>query len=232
MTGFRSTRQNLCDELLALFGPAPDSLEFLVADLERTGSTPDLATPQGRNVLLALCGSWPDLLVIDNLASLTGFNTKDPDPWRSVERFLLLLRRNRVAVLLVHHANKQGRQRGTSRREDLVDLVIAIRRPADYRPSEGARFELHFEKARGLYVAATDPVEARLSLSLDGRPQWSWRQAEAGELDRVAALLRDGLNPNQIARELGISKSKAYRLREQAAATDLQASTLTNRDSS
>ena len=34
--------------------------------------------------------------------------------------------------------------------------------------------------------------------------------------DSAAALLRDGLNPYQIARELGISKSKAYRLREQA----------------
>jgi len=32
----------------------------------------------------------------------------------------------------------------------------------------------------------------------------------------VAALLRQGFNPNQIARELGLSKSKAYRLREQA----------------
>jgi hypothetical protein len=34
----------------------------------------------------------------------------------------------------------------------------------------------------------------------------------------VTALLREGLNPNQIARELGFSKSKAYRLREQAEA--------------
>jgi hypothetical protein len=32
----------------------------------------------------------------------------------------------------------------------------------------------------------------------------------------VAALLKAGLNPNQVARELRISKSKNYRLREQA----------------
>jgi hypothetical protein len=41
---------------------------------------------------------------------------------------------------------------------------------------------------------------------------------DAQDLDRVIALLRDGLNPNQIARELGFSKSKAYRLRDQAEA--------------
>ena len=155
--------------------------------------------------------------MIDNLASLCGFKTKGPDPWRQLERFLLLLRPRKTAVLIVHHANKQGAQRGTSRREDLVDLVMAIRRPADYRPSEGARFELHFEKTRQLYGTAIDPLEARLAIGYDGLAQWSWSKAEAHELDRVAVLLRQGLNPNQIARELGISKSRAYRLREQMA---------------
>jgi hypothetical protein len=202
---------------LALFGPTPDNLEFLVADLERSGSIPDLGTPRGHRELLDLCNVFPDLLVIDNLASLCGFRTKDHDPWRKLERFLLMLRRIKTAVLIVHHANKQGRQRGTSRREDLVDLVMAIRRPADYRPSEGARFELHFEKTRQLYGTAIDPIEARLAVGYDGRGQWSWTKAEAHEFDRVATLLRQGLNPNQIARELGISKSKAYRLREQMA---------------
>jgi hypothetical protein len=115
----------------------------------------------------------------------------------------------------VDHANKQGLQRGTSRREDMLDLVMAIRRPADYRPSEGARFELHFGKTRSLYGTAIDPIEARLTVDADGRAQWSWSKAEAHEFDRVAALLRDGLNPNPVARELGISKSKAYRLRQQ-----------------
>jgi hypothetical protein len=128
-----------------------------------------------------------------------------------------MLRRTKRAVLIVHHANKRGLQRGTSRREDLVDLVMAIRRPSDYKPSEGARFELHFEKTRQLYGTAIDPIEARLAVGDDGRAHWSWTKAETHELDRVAALLRDGLNPNQIARELGISKSKAYRLREQMA---------------
>ncbi len=47
-----------------------------------------------------------------------------------------------------------------------------------------------------------------------GAMRWQWQPAQHGELDRFAALLRDGLNPNQIARELGISKSKSYRLRE------------------
>jgi hypothetical protein len=201
---------------LGLFGPVPDRLEFMLADLGTGAAIPDLGSIDGQSTLMAMLGRWPDLLVIDNLASLAGLRTKDPDPWRQMQHFLLILRRVRTAVLVVHHANKQGLQRGTSRREDIVDLVMAIRRPADYRSSEGARFELHFEKARSLHGTATDPIEARLAVDADGRAQWSWSQIEAHELNRVAALLREGLNPYQIARELGISKSKAYRLREQA----------------
>ena len=39
---------------------------------------------------------------------------------------------------------------------------MALRRPADYQPKDGARFELHFEKARGLYGEAAQPIEAKL----------------------------------------------------------------------
>ena len=205
---------------LAMFGPVPETLEFMLADLGTARATPDLGTQHGQLDLLELLqDAHTSLLVIDNLASLVGLRGKDPDPWRTVQRFLMMLRRHRTAVLVVHHANKQGHQRGTSRREDIVDLVMAIRRPPDYRPSEGARFELHFEKTRSLHGTAIEPIEARLTVDADGRAQWNWTRTEAQEFDRVAALLRDGLTPTQVARELGISKSKAYRLRQQLATT-------------
>ena len=117
-------------------------------------------------------------------------------------------------MLLVHHANKQGLQRGTNRREDVLDLVMALRRPADYQPKDGARFELHFEKARGLYGEAAQPIEAKLETDNLGVARWSWRPLHLGDLERVSALLKDGLSPLQIAQELGISRAKSYRLRK------------------
>ena len=68
--------------------------------------------------------------------------------------------RRTVAVLLVHHAGVNGRQRGTSRREDALDTVIALRRPADYSPEQGARFEVHIEKARTFAGEGALPFEA------------------------------------------------------------------------
>jgi hypothetical protein len=121
-----------------------------------------------------------------------------------------------MAVLVVHHAARGGAPRGPSHREDVFDLVMALRSPPGHRPRDGLHVELHYEKARGLHGAAVDPFEARMSTDRDGRTQWDWHPAGSAELRRVAALLERGLNPNQIARELGISKSKSYRLKDHA----------------
>ena len=46
----------------------------------------------------------------------------------------MVLRKAGRAVLMVHHANKQGLQRGSSRREDMLDLVMALHRPRGWKP--------------------------------------------------------------------------------------------------
>jgi putative DNA primase/helicase len=200
---------------LGRLGPTPDDLHFMMAGLDRRDFL-DLASIEGQIELCQHWGPTPELLVLDNLSSLVGYSSNNPDAWTDFQTWLLDLRRAGVAVLILHHANKKGLQRGTSRREDVLDMVLAMRRPTGYAPSEGARFELHFEKARGLVGDALEPIEARMHLDDEGRIVWDWGKAEDMELRQVAALLRDGWKPYQIARELGISKSKAYRLRQQA----------------
>ena len=60
----------------------------------------------------------------------------------------------------MHHAGKSGKQRRTSRKEDILNSVIALKRPPDYQASQGARFEVYYEKARDFCGADTDPLEA------------------------------------------------------------------------
>jgi KaiC/GvpD/RAD55 family RecA-like ATPase len=196
-------------ERLQLFGPPPPTLDFMLADMS-TGPSPDLATVEGQ---VRLMESWghPDLVVLDNLSSLAGFKTNDPDRWNDLQRFLMLQRRFGRAMLLIHHANKKGLQRGTNRREDVLDVVMSLRRPADYEPHQGARLEIHFEKARGLHGGAVVPIEARLEPA-----GWTWRKCETSDLDRTVSLLDDGLLPPAVARRLGFSVAKAYRLRDLA----------------
>jgi DNA-binding CsgD family transcriptional regulator len=200
---------------LLLLGAAPPTLEIMQAD-GHAGSLPDLGYLEGQCRLMMSWGH-PELVVLDNLSSLAGFTGGDHDCWGDLQRFLIRPRRFGRAMLLVHHANKKGGQRGTNRREDVLDLVMALRRPADYAPRQGARFEIHFEKARGLYGEAAQPIEARLETDIQGVARWHWRPAQESDLDRVVALLREGLTPYRAARELGLSQATTYRLRQRAA---------------
>ena len=72
-----------------------------------------------------------------------------------MRRFLAFQQSVGRAVVLVHHANRDGAMRGISRRADAMDLIMALRRPRDWQPADGARFELRLEKAR------TRPVPRR-----------------------------------------------------------------------
>jgi hypothetical protein len=117
-------------------------------------------------------------------------------------------------VLIVHHAGKGGEQRGTSRREDVLDTSISLRRPSDYLPTEGARFEVHFEKARGIHGERAKPFEAKLEIR-DGAMLWTIREIEDVNLARVKALLDDELSIRDIADETGLSKSTVHRLKKQ-----------------
>jgi putative DNA primase/helicase len=91
-----------------------------------------------------------ELLILDNLSTLTTIiRDNDADSWNPIQEWLLRLRRGGISVLIIHHAGKDGAQRGTSRREDILDTSISLRRPADYAGVEGARFEIHIEKGRG-----------------------------------------------------------------------------------
>src|SRR6185437_841893 len=131
-----------------------------------------------------------------------------------IQEWLLRLRRRGVSVLIVHHAGKGGEQRGTSRREDVLDTSISLRRPSDYAPTEGARFEVHFEKARGIHGDRAKPFEAKLE-TRDGANFWTIREIEDVNLSRVKPLLDDGLSIRDIADETGLSKSTVHRLKKQ-----------------
>jgi hypothetical protein len=64
-----------------------------------------------------------ELVVVDSLSSLAGNVSGDADGWTGMQRFVAFQRRVGRAVLLVHHAKRDGAMRGTSRRLDMMDLV-------------------------------------------------------------------------------------------------------------
>ena len=195
-----------------------DGFKILAADQTEQGLS--LGSEDGQKAVEPLLDAV-DLLILDNLSTLcTTGSESASDAWVPMQNWLLKLRRQGIAVLLVHHAGTNGRQRGTSRREDALDTVIALRRPEDYAPEQGARFEVHFEKLRNLVDGdAAAPFEAKLeSFGGDGSVgvRWSAHDQRPPTFKRAAELFREGFTVRDVAATLHISKSEAGRIRLRA----------------
>jgi putative DNA primase/helicase len=167
-----------------------------------------------------------DLLILDNLSTLLASGSEGAsDGWLPMQNWLLKLRRRGVAVLLIHHAGVNGRQRGTSRREDALDTVIALRRPADYLPEQGARFQVHLEKARALVGDGAMPFEAAVepftTETGEAAIRWMAHDLKPSVFEQAAALFQAGRSVRQVKMLLGISHGEAGRLRLRAATEGL-----------
>lgn len=189
--------------------PEGDALRFLPADHFRDG-LPDFAMPEGMALLDRLTPGVA-LVVFDNLSTLTGVRENEADDWRPMQSNLLALRRRGVSSLLVHHAGKGGQQRGTSRKEDVLDTVIALKRPDDYDPAEGARFQVVFEKARGFTGADAASFEARMAVGDAGAITWQAADIEAETRSVAEAMFAAGKKAADVVRELGVPKPTAFR---------------------
>ena len=189
-------------------------------DLQPDGM-PKIDTAEGRNLIETLLTDEIKLIVVDNISTLSNAKENDGDAWTGVQEWALKQRSQGRSVLFVHHSGKGGAQRGTSRREDTLDTVIALRRPAEYQPDQGAVFEIHFEKNRGLFGDEVKPIEASLSTDEHGTMTWRTRTVEDSTFDKVVSLLNEGLKQGDIADELGVNKSTVSRHARKAKASGL-----------
>lgn len=188
-----------------------DFFRILAADYQELG-LPDFSKPAGQEELEPFL-EGVELLILDNHSTLfRSGKENEGESWLPVQQWLLGLRRRGIAVLLIHHAGKGGNQRGTSRREDVLDTVIALRRPTDYEPDQGARFELHFEKSRGFSGEDAAPLDVRLIVE-DNICKWSWQPLIDAKDSIVEKMIRDGMSVRDIAEETGMSKSTVHRLK-------------------
>lgn len=192
--------------------PAPGFFRTFTPDLLPEGvPMPDLSTVQGQYLIDDMIEDDTALVVIDNLSAWcrTG-RENEAESWHPVAGWILGLRRRGMAVLLIHHAGKGGQQRGTSKREDLLDVVIGLSRPKDYDPRQGAVFVLEFTKARNLSGDGAESLELELGGD-EERAVWQCRTVEASTFDRVVALANEGLSQSEIATELDLNKSNVSR---------------------
>ena len=186
--------------------PDPSYFKIAAADLVADG-LPDLADRTAQQFYDDIVAD-AHCVAVDNLSTLCrSLKENDADSWAPVQSWVLSLRRQGKTVILLHHGGKSGTQRGTSKKEDVLNSVIALRRPPDYSADQGARFEIHFEKSRGFHGQEAAPFEARLIEN-----QWSIANIRTGDDQAtLQALHKQGLSIRIIAERTGLSKSTVQR---------------------
>ena len=187
-------------------------LRLVTPDLQPDGIMPNLATTEGCNAIEAALGD-AQVIFVDNISCLVRDSRKenDAESWTDVATWALRQRARGRSITFIHHSGKNGTQRGTSKREDILDTVIALRRPADYVESEGARFEVRFEKYRNLHGKNVDPFEAKLDTDQHGKQCWTTRDCKDALHDRITELHGLGLKASEVAQELGCGRATVYR---------------------
>jgi len=113
----------------------------------------------------AAAGNPIDLLIIDNLSTLTHFNDSAKS-WDAVFSWLRALKNkttHRCSTIVVHHSNKKGDQRGTSAKTATVDNVIKLDHQESTSPDAAVQFLVTIEKGRDIQ-RIPDPFTVQLCL--------------------------------------------------------------------
>lgn len=188
-----------------------DFLKILTPDLQDR-PMPNLSGDEGKEMIEEYIQN-SDVVIIDNISSLfRGLIENDAESWSPVQEWSLNLKRRGKAVIFIHHAGKSGAQRGTSKKEDAMDIVINLKRPEDYKPSEGARFEVHYEKVRNFAGDEASPFYAQLKEE-NGLFKWEISSSPEEEiLTKVAEFKRLGFTIQAITEKTGLSKSQVETL--------------------
>jgi putative DNA primase/helicase len=147
-------------------------------------------------------------LILDNLSALTpGCDESSGLDWDAINQWLLTLRRIGITTLIVHHAGKNNQQRGTSKREDQLDLILKLTKSENKKVSA---FRVDFEKARSLPESLKGSFVIEMQ-DRDGKRQMIRKPVNTDQVAKVAFLISKGMSQTTIAEHLEMNQSTVSR---------------------
>ena len=199
------------------------ALEYLNHELlfARTERTLNLARRECQDGLTALClARGVRVLLLDNLSTLfSGVAENDNDAWEAVLPWLLHLRRLNIAVVIIHHAGRNGQMRGASRREDPAAWVLRLEDAIDVATvKRGAKFVSTFTKPSRHTSTEVPSYAWEFVPDKDtGRCEVKFRDASG--LEVFLQWIGEGLKTaGQIASEMNVSPGTVSKLAKRAKA--------------
>jgi len=161
------------------------------------------------------------LWVVDNIASLaSGLDENAKKDWDPINKWFLELRFAGITTILLHHETKDGKQRGTSAREDNLDISIQLKKPSDYTAEDGCRFITNFEKARVAhkYLPLIGDIEFQLTQDEDRKYIWTHASSKLSQKVEALKMLDEGVSQAKIATKLNVNQATVSRIKKKAIA--------------
>jgi len=208
-------KQQLQERLKEFVGQS-DQLQILSPELmDNPKHFPALAIAAQQDFFLKAIEPFkPDVIVFDTLTRCFRFDTNDADAWLTVNDFLVRLRGLGYCVILVHHAGKNGTQRGRTDGDDNLDVSIKLDAPYGWQAGDGLAFKWIYEKVR--HGGNLPDFEAAYD-----RDTKVWSLTQDERLAEVMALTHEGKSSRAIATKLDMTQSMVSRLQRKARAAGL-----------
>jgi hypothetical protein len=173
-----------------------------------SGKVVNIAEPETQQAITDYClEEGFRVLTLDNLACVAfGMEENKADAWEAVLGWLLTLRRHKIAVIIVHHAGRNGEMRGTSKREDSAFWVLRLDAVTEEKSGSDkqTRFISTFTKERNSGKPQT-PIEWTFQTGQKGLISVSYKKV--GHMEIFRQWIADGLrSATDIAKEMGVTK--------------------------
>ncbi|XPV75785.1 MAG: AAA family ATPase [Desulfovibrio sp.] len=148
------------------------------------------------------------LVILDNLTALSAANESLSD-WKKIQSWIARLKEKGVAVLLVHHTSKEGKQRGHNVKTFGADIIVKLDNiTQEYQSSTILCVDI--EKKR--HIANSEAAPFNVELKIDKRAVWTSPSLSAEEIDKlVQKMVRQNMREKDIKRAIGCSISTVQR---------------------
>ncbi len=187
-------------------GLPPDGLMLCSSSIAKTPMD-SLASEDGQYIaekLLEQPQNHPKVIIIDNKSTLMAVKREnDADSWIECQNWLIRLRNEGYAVVLVHHAGKSGAQRGSSMTEVTPDIILKLAKAGGAPEDNCSRFVVQFDKNRHLMGKELTPKLVTLRMA-ENSATWEV-QATIDKQATAKRLSDEGLSQRDIAARLGCS---------------------------
>ncbi len=180
-------------------------LWFVTIDKQPKGSPPKIDSQIDQAALQSIIETHEiDLIIIDNISTLSGseFGENEAQSWEGMQSWALMQRSQNRAVLFVHHAGKSGHQRGTSKREDVLDSTLKLSRLET--GDEG--FRIDYDKHR----RGPKPPSVEVFFKNDGEVLDMEFKTVKDDDETLVMMWESGATVNDISETISVTKKTIY----------------------